>query len=163
MGSCGAKLWLKVQNSANRWGNFCHRAPPIDCFRNFLISFFKPPGWVPLGQGWDQNSIITAGVLRSEPGKEILAIYLAICSKNGYMSILATHKYNIIDIYKIEAKKVRPCQTTATVLKLGGWNFDTDPAIYGRLHRRKFFEIGLRVPELGSNFGQILNKIAITP
>ena len=30
--------------------------------------------------------------------------------------ITPTHLY----IYKIEAKKVRPCQTTATVLKLGG-------------------------------------------
>ena len=56
----------------------------------------------------------------------------------------------------------RPCQTTATVLKLGGWNFDTDPAQYGRLHRRIFFWIGPRVLGLRPNFGQIWNKITVS-
>ena len=65
-------------------------------------------------------------------------------------------------IYKIEAKKVQCFQTTATVLVLEGWNFDTDPAQYSRLYIVKIFEIGPMVPELGPNFGQILKKIAIS-
>ena len=53
-------------------------------------------------------------------------------------------------------------QTTATILVLEGWNFDTDPTQYSRLYIVKIFGIGQRVPELGSNFGQILKKIAIS-
>ena len=53
-------------------------------------------------------------------------------------------------------------QTTATVLVLEGWNFDTDPTQYSRLYIVKIFGIGQRVPELGPNFGQILNKIVIS-
>ena len=44
----------------------------------------------------------------------------------------------------------------------GGWNLDTDPAQYSRWHIRKIFGIGPRVPELGPNFGQIFQKIAIS-
>ena len=48
--------------------------------------------------------------------------------------------------------------STSTVLKLGGWNLDTDRPQYSRWQRRIFFGIGPRVPELGPNFGQILTK-----
>ena len=61
--------------------------------------FFKGLGRVTLGVERVQNSIITTGVLTSEPGKKILTICLAICSKKRYMSIFATHKYNIIDLF----------------------------------------------------------------
>ena len=38
----------------------------------------------------------------------------------------------------------------------------TDPPQYGRWHIRNIFGIGPRVPELGPNFGQIFQKIAIS-
>ena len=49
-------------------------------------------------------------------------------------------------------------QTTATVLVIEGWNFDTDPAQYSRLYIVKIFGIGQKVPKLGPNFGQMLKK-----
>ena len=60
--------------------------------------FFKGLGWATQGLGRVQNSIITTGVIISEPDKKISAICLAICSKKRYMSIFATHKYNITSL-----------------------------------------------------------------
>ena len=80
----------KVSFSANR-GGFEIGTPPGG-------QNFEGLGRVTLGVELVQNSIVTTGVLMSEPGKKILAICLAICSKKRYMSIFATHKYNIIDI-----------------------------------------------------------------
>ena len=59
--------------------------------------FFKVLGWATPGMDWVQYSIITTGVIIPEPNKKILEICLAICSKKRYMSIFATHEYNIID------------------------------------------------------------------
>ena len=49
---------------------------------------FERKGWVTLEVTQVQNSIITTGVLISEPDKTISAIYLAICLKNANMSVL---------------------------------------------------------------------------
>ena len=48
-----------------------------------------------LGVGRAQNSIITTGVLLSEPDIKIKGFCLAVGSKNANMSVLATHKYYI--------------------------------------------------------------------
>ena len=65
---------------------------------SFSAVFFQGAGVGHPEVDWVQNSIITTGVLTSEPGKKILAICLAICSKKRYMSIFATHKYNITSL-----------------------------------------------------------------
>ena len=65
-------------------------------------------------------------------------------------------------IYKIVAILFLGNQTPPTVLVTEGWNLGTNPAIVGGRPLTNFFEIGPRVPRLGPNFGQNLNKIAIT-
>ena len=89
-----------------------------------------------------------------------------VFARKSQSSKWMTTKKLFWQIHKIEAKKVQSFQTPATVLVLGGWNLAPNPArpaIYSRLYIVKIFWIGPRVPELESNFGQILNKIAITP
>jgi hypothetical protein len=65
-------------------------------------------------------------------------------------------------IYKIVAILFLWTQTPPTILVIEGWNLGTNPAIVGGRPLTNFFEIGPRVPRLGPNFGQNLNKIAIT-
>ena len=48
---------------------------------------FEGLGWVTHNVGQVQNSIITTGVLISEPDKKSCqSVYVAVCSKNGFMS-----------------------------------------------------------------------------
>ena len=48
-------------------------------------------------------------VLWSEPGKEILAICLAVCLKNANMSVIASHKYNITSLTPVfHTGRVKP-------------------------------------------------------
>ena len=79
----------KVSFSANR-GGFEIGTPPGG-------QNFEGLGRVTLGVELVQNSIVTTGVLMSEPDKKISAICLAVCSKNANMSIFAFHKYYNID------------------------------------------------------------------
>ena len=65
-------------------------------------------------------------------------------------------------IYKIVAILFLWTQTPPTILVIEGWNLGTNPPIVGGRPLTNFFEIGPRVPRLGPNFGQNLNKIAIT-
>ena len=60
-------------------------------------------------------------------------------------------------IYKIEAKKVLGNATTHRALVLSSWNFNTDPAQYGRWTLVKIIWFGPRVPVLGSNLGRALS------
>ena len=64
-------------------------------------------------------------------------------------------------IYKIVAILFLWTQTPPTILVIEGWNLGTNPAIVGGRPLTNFFEIGPRVPRLGPNFGQNLNKIAV--
>ena len=65
-------------------------------------------------------------------------------------------------IYKIVAILFLWTQTPPTILVIEGWNLGTNPPIVGGRPLTNFFEIGPRVPRLGPNLGQNLNKIAIT-
>ena len=65
-------------------------------------------------------------------------------------------------IYKVVAILFLWTQTPPTILVIEGWNLGTNPAIVGGRPLTNFFEIGPRVPRLGPNLGQNLNKIAIT-
>ena len=60
-------------------------------------------------------------------------------------------------IYKIEAKKVLGNATTHRALVLSSWNFNTDPAQYGRWTPVKMIRIGPRVPGLGPYLGRALS------
>ena len=60
-------------------------------------------------------------------------------------------------IYKIEAKKVLGNATTHRALVLSSWNFNTDPAQYGRWTLVKIIWIGPRVPDLGPYLGRALS------
>ena len=53
----------------------------------FKFPIFKGLGRVSLGQVGAQHSMITSEGLMSKPGKNVVQICLAICSKNGNMSI----------------------------------------------------------------------------
>ena len=65
-------------------------------------------------------------------------------------------------LYKIGAKKVLPLLSPPRVLVLKGWNLDSDPTQYSRLHIFEIVQFGQGVLELGQNLGQNLDKIAIT-
>ena len=67
----------------------------------FKFPIFKGLGRVSLGQVGAQHSMITSEGLMSKPGKNVVQISLAICSKNGFMSILATHRYYIKDDFTL--------------------------------------------------------------
>ena len=56
-------VFWEFRISANRGGIFCHRAPPIGCFCNFLISIFKGLGQAPLGAGVTPSMPGTSGVI----------------------------------------------------------------------------------------------------
>ena len=64
----------------------------------FKFPIFKGLGRVSLGQVGAQHSMITSEGLMSKPGKNVVQICLAICSKNANMSILAFHKYYITSL-----------------------------------------------------------------
>ena len=75
-----------------------------------------------------------------------------------FQCLLSIYLYS----YKIVAFLFLCNATPPTVLVIEGWNFDTNPPIVGGRHLTNFFGIGPRVPRLGPNLGQNLNKIAIT-
>ena len=76
------------------------------------------------------------------------------------MIVLVVHfktKIDYLYIYKIEAKKVLGNATTHRALVLSSWNFNTDPAQYGRWTLVKIIRIGPRVPGLGPYLGRALS------
>ena len=93
----------KVLTSANRGGNFCHRAPPIDCFWNFLISLFKGLGQAPLGSGLGSPQVCQehSGWSYLSADTINLEICPAVSSVIPKLSIWAFHKYYIKKFFTI--------------------------------------------------------------
>ena len=81
-----------LPTSANRGGNFCHRAPPIDSFWNFLISFFKGLGQAPLSPKVCQEHLVSSCLSADTINLEICPAVSSVIPK---LSILAFHELYI--------------------------------------------------------------------
>ena len=157
----GSNLSVPSLGSTQEWHIFCSGYT-----QELNIGMYTLLSWVEYMSGYSTRSIewiLTQG-----------EIFLA----KSFMSLVRWHSWwrscrsgspswcSVIynwhgDIY-IGAIKVLGNATPPRVLVLEGWKLNTDPAQYSRWPLVKIIWIGPRVPGLGPNLGQILNKITIT-